>query len=278
MRRDAWRRFRRNRLAIPGAIVFVLLWATVLIGPLCIVQRPNAIRAGAPLLGIGVSDHPLGTDDLGRDMLARMLYGGRISLVAGAVVVTVAVLIGVVAGTVAGYFGGAVDTVIMRAVDILLAFPFFILALGVVSALGYGFFNAMVTLAVVSWVGYARLLRGLVLAAKEREYVYAARALGANHGRIIMQHILPNTIQPTIVQASFGLATALLAASGLSFLGLGAQPPSPEWGALLRDGQAYLQDAPWLAFEPGLAVMLTALAVNFVGEGLRDAFDVRATR
>lgn len=217
----------------------------------------------------------LGTDAIGRDVLSRLLYGGRSTLSVAAAAVAISLVIGVALGLVAGFYGGVVDTLIMRFVDILLAFPRTLLALAVVALLGVGLENVMLAIGIAGITGYARLVRGSVLSAKEHAYVEAARSVGASNGRILVRHLLPNVVAPVIVLATLDVAHAILSASSLSFLGLGAQPPTPEWGLMLFEGREHLHDALWVTMAPGLTIMLTVLAANMFGDGLRDAFDPR---
>lgn len=223
----------------------------------------------------GSPGHLLGSDELGRDNLSRLIYGSRLSLSVGLVVVGIAGTLGVVLGAVSGYFGGVIDNLIMRLVDVLLAFPALVLALAVVASVGPDLINLMVVLGVIGWGDYARLVRSMVLVLRDEEYVAAARAIGASHRRIIWRHILPNCLGTLVVQATFGVAAAILAVAGLSFLGLGAQPPTAEWGAMLAAAKPHMRQRPLMAIAPGLAIMVTVLAVNLVGDVLRDALDPR---
>ena len=217
--------------------------------------------------------HPFGLDELGRDILARVLAGARISFFVGLVVVTVSALVGTLLGAVAGYAGGLVDDVISRVIDTLLAFPGLLLAIALVAVLGPSLTNVLLALTVIGWVGYARLVRGQVLRVREFEYVQAARALGANSIRILWRHVIPPAIPAVIVQATLGMAGAILGEAALSFLGLGVQPPTPSWGTMLNGGRAHLLDAPHLTIFPGLAIALLVLGFNFLGDGLRDLAD-----
>jgi peptide/nickel transport system permease protein len=217
--------------------------------------------------------HLLGLDDLGRDVLSRIIYGSRVSLRVGFSVVILASLLGVTLGAVAGYFGGLIDTLIMRLTDILLAFPGILLAIAMVAVLGPSLNNVIIALATIGWVGYARLVRGQVLKVREMEYVTAAKALGAGSTRVIVLHVLPNVINPVIVMATLGLAGAILSEAALSFLGLGVQPPTPSWGAMLTAGRMYLGRANHLAIFAGAAIMLAVMGLNFLGDGLIDALD-----
>jgi peptide/nickel transport system permease protein len=219
--------------------------------------------------------HPLGTDDLGRDVLARIIYGSRVSLQVGIIAVGIAVTLGVTLGLLAGYVGGLLDDVIMRFIDSVQAFPGLILALGITAALGPGIGNAMIAIGFVSTPAMARLTRGQVLSLREREFVHAARVIGATPLAIMARHIWPNATAPIIVQATLLVATAIVTEASLSFLGVGVRPPTPSWGSMLRTGSQYLEVAPWLAFAPGVAIFLTVLAFNFVGDGLRRALDPR---
>lgn len=271
----SWRRFARNRLAVAGLAVFLLLVLSALLAPYLAPHDPNLqdwkIRLQPPS-----AEHPFGTDEFGRDLLSRTLYGGRVSLVAGIVPVVIGASAGTLIGLVAGYMGGRWDQVLMRLLDVLLAFPMIFLALAIVGTLGPGLLNAMLAVAVVSLPGYARLVRGQVLTLRERDYVVAAQAAGATHGRVLLRHLLPNILSPLLVQATLSVGSAILTTASLSFLGLGTQPPTSDWGEMLASGRQYLPEAWWLAVFPGLFVMLAVLSVNLLGDGLRDYFDPKA--
>lgn len=224
-------------------------------------------------------EHPFGLDDLGRDVLSRVIYGARISMQVGVMVVLISALIGMIIGSVSGYYGGWIDRIFSGFLfNVFLAFPSILLAIAMVAFLGPSIRNLILALSVIGWVGYARLIRGQVLKVREFDYVTAARALGAGDFRILFRHILPNAIQPLIVQASLGMAGAVLSEASLSFLGLGVQPPTSSWGVMLNDARSYLNVAPHLLIFPGLAVMLTVLAFNFVGDGLREWLDPKQNR
>ncbi len=272
--RVLWKRLKLNRLAVVGGILllgFLLLaLAASLIAPYDPLEQDLYRRLGSPSL-----THPFGTDDLGRDILSRVIFGSRISLRIGVVAVLIALVVGTTIGLVAGYFGGLLDQALMRAMDLMLAFPSILLAIGIVAVLGPGLENAMLAVGIVAIPQYARLVRASALSVREKDYVQAVRALGAGDLRILTFAVLPNCVAPLIVQATLGLATAILDAAGLSFLGLGAQPPTPEWGAMLSDGRELILSAPWVLTFPGLAIFLTVLAFNLLGDGLRDALDPR---
>ena len=274
---ETWKRLRRQRLALVGGGVLILLVFVALLAPLLAPQDPLAQdlygRLQAPSL-----EHPFGTDDFGRDILSRIIYGARISLRIGLVAITAAFAVGIVLGLLAGYWGGAIDTLIMRIMDLLLAFPSILLAIAVVAVTGPGIDNAIMAVSVVLIPQFARLVRSSVLSVREMAYVEAARALGAGQARILLISVLPNCMAPIIVQTTLSLGTAILDAAGLSFLGLGAQPPTPEWGAMLAGGRELLLEAPWVMTFPGLAIFAVVLALNLFGDGLRDALDPKTIR
>jgi peptide/nickel transport system permease protein len=264
----------RVRLAGVGLAIIVLLVGCAALAGVIAPYDPlkqNLDLAFAP----PTVAHLLGTDDLGRDLLSRTIYGARISLLAGIVAVGIALVAGVTIGLVAGYWGGTLDQVLMRLMDALLAFPGLILALAITAALGSNLLNALIAIGIVGIPSYARLTRGQVLAVRELAYVEAARAMGTSHSRVLVRHVLPNVSAPLIVQTSLGVAFAILAEASLSFLGLGAQPPTPSWGAMVSLGRDYLDQAPWIVFAPGGAIFLAVLGFNFLGDALRDTLDPR---
>jgi peptide/nickel transport system permease protein len=224
------------------------------------------------------AEYWLGTDSLGRDIASRILYGARISLIIGVVVVASAGIVGTAIGLVAGYAGGLVDEALMRLTEVFLAFPALILAMAIAGALGPSLTNAIIAIAAVTWAVYARLVRGQILSLRQREFVEAARAIGASRTRILVQHLLPNALAPLMIQASFDLGSSIIAAAGLSFIGFGAQPPTPEWGVMISEGRNYISTQPWLSLFPGLAILLAVGSFNLLGDGLRDAFDPRYSR
>jgi peptide/nickel transport system permease protein len=253
------------------AIVVIGLLAAA-VGPWFVPFDP-AVQELALRLEAPTAAHPLGLDELGRDVLARVLAGARISFFVGVVVVGISASVGTAVGAIAGYVGGAVDDVISRVVDTLLAFPGLLLAIAIVAVLGPSLVNVLLALALIGWVGYARLVRGHALRAREFEYIQAARALGAGSGRILWRHIVPAALPTVVVQAALGMAGAIVGEASLSFLGLGVQPPTPSWGTMLNGGRAHLLDAPHLTIFPGLAIALLVLGFNFLGDGLRNRFD-----
>jgi len=255
-----------------GLILTVLLVIVAIAAPLFAPYDPD-VQETSRRLEAPSRSHPLGLDDLGRDVLSRIVFGARVSLRVGFSVVIIASLIGVTLGAISGYFGGWTDTLIMRLTDILLAFPGILLAIALVAVLGPSLNNVILALATIGWVGYARLVRGQVLKVREMEYVTAAKALGAKSPRVIIRHVLPNVINPVIVMATLGLAGAILSEAALSFLGLGVQPPTPSWGAMLTAGRRYLGLANHLAIFPGAAIMAAVMGLNFLGDGLIDALD-----
>jgi peptide/nickel transport system permease protein len=270
----AWRQLRKNRLALTGGVVVLLLGAVALCAPLLAPYDPAAYDVKQILLAPG-PQHWFGTDQLGRDVLSRMLYGARISMAVGFVSVGIAVLLGTLIGTLAGYYGGRVDELLMRFVDLMLNFPRLFLLLTLIALLRPSIWVIMAVIGFTGWMGLARLVRGEILSLREREFVQGARALGAADARIMVKHILPNALVPVLVSATLGVAGAILTESGLSFLGLGVQPPTPSWGNILIDGKANIEIAWWLSAFPGLAILATVLAYNLLGEGLRDALDPR---
>ena len=266
---------RSTPLAALGLLILLLLVVVALFAPYISPYDPTAIRLAEGLSGPSIT-HPLGQDKLGRDILSRIIYGARISLYVGVATVMLSAFVGTVVGAVSGYAGGVVDEVVMRLIDILLAFPGILLAVAVMAILGPSLNNIVIALTVLGWVGYARLVRGQVLALREFEFVQAARALGADARRIITRHLVPNVLGPVIVQATFGMAGAIVAEAGLSFLGLGTQPPTPSWGSMLNDGREFLLTTPHLTTFPGLAIMTVVLGLNFLGDGLRDILDPKS--
>lgn len=264
--------FTRNFALSAGAFITLLIIVTAIAAPLIAPYDPSAQDTARRLEGPS-GEHWLGLDDLGRDVFSRILYGSRVSLRVGFSVVIICSTIGVALGAIAGYFGGKVDTLIMRVCDILLAFPGILLAIALVAVLGPSLNNVILALSTIGWVGYARLTRGQVLKVREMEYVTAAKALGARAHRVIFRHVLPNVLNPVIVMSTLGLAGAILSEAALSFLGLGVQPPTPSWGAMLTSGRRYLGMANHLAIYPGLAIMLAVMGLNFLGDGLIDALD-----
>jgi peptide/nickel transport system permease protein len=267
---------RRNPLAVTGAVLVVVFVICAIFAPWIASQDPAYIDLPNRLASPSWS-HWCGTDELGRDILSRLIYGSRISMLVGSCVVATSLFLGLIVGSIAGYYGGGIDrfvnVVLMNA---FLSFPGILLAIAFVAFRGPGIFNLVLALSLGGWVGYARLVRAQVLGAREREFVEAAKALGASDARVIVRHILPNIIQPVIVQAAIGMAGAILAEATMSFLGLGVPPPTASWGAMLNDGRAHLFDAPHLVIFPALAVMLAVLSFNFIGDALRDYLDPRS--
>jgi peptide/nickel transport system permease protein len=269
-----FRSFRSNRLALAGVVVLLLLALGAGFAPWLSPYSPTQADFTA-LQHPPSSKHPLGTDELGRDILSRILYGARVSLVAGLVSVSIALVLGGVIGLVAGFYGGWLDDLLMRLTDAMLAFPFLVLAIALAAVLGPSLQNTLLAIGVVTTPVFARLVRGQALAERPRDYVQAALALGVGDGRILLRHLLPNILGPLIVQVSLSTAAAVLAEATLSFLGLGIQPPTPSWGSMLNAARGYLAYAPWMAIFPGLAIFLAVLAFNLIGDGLRDALDPR---
>jgi peptide/nickel transport system permease protein len=270
------RRFSRNRIAVAGAILLLVLFALALIAPeLTADPRAQNVRVRSQ----GPSwEHWFGTDEVGRDVFARTVNGGRISLLSGVIAVAFGLLIGTAIGVVAGFFEGRLGLVLMAMIDLLLALPAILLAITIAARLGPGLTSAMLAVGFVGLPNYARLARGSTLAVKNREYVESARALGAGNGTIMLRHILPNIVTPLIVQSTIGIGSAILLVSALGFLGMGAQPPEPEWGRMLADAQRYILSEPYLGIFPGAAIALTVLGFNLVGDGISEAVDPVARR
>lgn len=265
-------RLKKHKLAVTGGVIIAILCLAALFAPWIAPHDPNKQYLADRLLSPG-NGYLLGTDNLGRCLFSRLLYGTRVTLQVGLVVVGITSSLGVALGALAGYRGGLVDEIIMRIVDVLLAFPGIILALVIAGIMGPSLFSVMFAISIIGWTSYARVVRGAVLSVKEREFVEAARSLGAGDSRIMFRHILPNVIAPVLVMATLGMAHVLLAAAALSFLGLGMQPPHAEWGSMLNAGRPFMRTAPHLTIFPGLAIMSAVLAFNFLGDGLRDALD-----
>jgi peptide/nickel transport system permease protein len=268
------RRLRKNSLAMIGVGIVATLVVVAIFAPILAPYDVAAIDA-KNVLGAPSWHHPLGTDGLGRDVVSRMIYGARISLLVGFVSAGLACLIGLMLGALAGYFGGWIDTVLMRFVDIMLCFPSFFLILAVIAYLNASIWNIMLVIGITSWMGVCRLVRAEFLSLKQRDFIMAAEALGATPGRVILRHGLPNAVAPVFVSFVLGVAGAILTESALSFLGIGVQPPDPSWGNILTEGKSTIEVAWWLSVYPGLAILITVLGYNLLGEGLRDVLDPR---
>lgn len=287
----ALRMLRRHRLGVVGLTILSVVALTAIFAPLIApydVNKPGEITkrlrcpifTSCPRFGTdqtirGSSEHILGTDQLGRDILTRIIYGARVSLIVGLAAVLLGAGMGTLAGLVSGYYGGLIDSFLMRIGDVFLAFPYLLLAIAVVAVIGGGLLNVILVLAIATWVPYARITRGSVLAAKAQEYIIAARAIGVQDGALLIKHLLPNVVSPIIVYGTFAVAAAIIAEAGLSFLGLGVGASRPTWGNMLADGRNYVSTAWWLAMVPGVAIMLTVLSINMIGDWLRDALDPR---
>lgn len=270
--KEAWKSFCKNRLAVIGLGIVIFFIIIAIIAPVIAPYSYQDQELAKRLLGPS-SEHWFGTDDFGRDIFSRIVYGARISLWVGFFSVLGSVILGTLLGIVAGYYGRWVDAIISRCFDIMLAFPSILLAIAVVAILGPSLQNALIAIAVINIPNFGRLVRSKVLSVKQEEYIMAARAVGMKDSRILFRHILPNSISPVIVQATLAIATAIIEAAALGFLGLGAQAPTPEWGKMLADSKEYLVQAPWTLFFPGIAIMLTVLGFNLMGDGLRDVLD-----
>lgn len=273
-----WRRFKQNRLSVVGAGVIIFLAIVAVIGPF-IAPYPDdatgAVHIPDRLLRPS-GDHLMGTDEVGRDVFSRLLIGTRLSLGAGFIILISATTLGTTLGIISGYFGGKIDTLIQRLTDVFLAIPGLILAMAVASALGPSLVNVVLAISLVWWPGYCRLARGEVMRKKEEPYVESARAVGARQHRIVMRHIFPNILTPILVKGSMDIGFAVLTLASLGFIGLGAQPPTPDWGKMIADGRRYLPESWWLTAFPGIAIFLTVFAFNLLGDGIRDVFDPRS--
>ncbi len=271
---DSLSRVIKSKTSLIGLVIITLLIVVAIFAPQIATHSPTdqsiIDRYQSPS-----SEHLLGTDELGRDIFSRIVYGSRITIQIGVITVGISMIVGVFLGAVAGFFGRWVDQIIMRLIDIMMAFPSILLAIALVAVLGKSLTNAMIAVGIVGVPHFARIVRSTVLSVKETEYIEASRVIGAKNGRILFSHVLPNCLAPIIVQATLTIGTAILDAAGLSFLGLGAQPPLPEWGAMLSDGRSALQTAPWVVMFPGFAILLVVLGFNLLGDGLRDALDPR---
>jgi peptide/nickel transport system permease protein len=278
-RTTVWRRFRQHRVALIGAIILFILAIGAIGAPVIARHDPLAVNIRdyrqAPS-----SEHILGTDSSGRDVFSRLLHAGRVSLSVGLVAVGIYTAIGMLVGSIAGYYGGRTDMVLMRLADIVLAFPTLILIITIVSVLGPNIYNVMVVIGLLGWPPIARIVRSLFLSLREQDFVLASQTIGATNARIIFRHVLPNSLAPVIVAATFGIANAILLEASLSFLGLGVQPPTSSWGNMLTDAQSItvMESMPWLWIPSGVMIALAVLSINFIGDGLRDAFDPRFTR
>lgn len=274
--REVWRMLKKNKMALLGLgilviLVLLALFADVIADYDTVVIKQNlANRLKGPS-----AEHWLGTDEFGRDIFARLVHGARVSLKVGIIAVGISIILGGILGALAGFYGGKIDNIIMRVMDVFLAVPSILLAIAIVSALGPSILNLMVAISISSVPSYARIVRASVLSIRDQEFVEAARAIGANNARIIFRHIIPNSLAPVIVQGTLGVASAILSTAGLSFIGLGIQPPAPEWGSMLSGGRQYLRYAWWVTTFPGVAIMITILSLNLLGDGLRDALDPR---
>ncbi|MDP5272978.1 nickel transporter permease [Chengkuizengella axinellae] len=271
---EAWKSFKKNKLAVVGLIIVLIFVFLAVFAPVITPEGINEQKL-AERLQPPSSEHWLGTDDFGRDILSRIIHGARISLWVGFVSVIGSIVVGCFLGILAGYYGRWVDTLISRFFDIMLAFPSMLLAIAIVAVLGPSLRNALIAIAIINVPNFGRLIRSKVLSIKQEEYITAAKAIGMRDRRILFHHILPNSMAPIIVQGTLAIATAIIEAAALGFLGLGAEPPTPEWGKMLADSKDYLVQAPWTMFFPGIAIMLTVLGFNLMGDGLRDALDPR---
>ncbi|MBD8028411.1 ABC transporter permease [Ureibacillus sp. Re31] len=273
--KEAWRSFRKSKAALVGTAIVVFFILLAVFGPLIAPEGINEqkLQDSSLRLAPPSSEYWFGTDDFGRDIFSRVVYGARISLAVGFLSVILSAVVGSFLGIISGYYGRWIDTIISRIFDIMLAFPSILLAIAIVSILGPSLQNALIAIAIINIPNFGRLIRSKVLSVKEEEYIVAAKAIGMKDSRILWRHILPNSLSPVIVQGTLAIATAIIEAAALSFLGLGAEAPQPEWGKMLSDARVHLMTAPWTMIFPGLAIMLTVLGFNLMGDGLRDALD-----
>ncbi len=269
-------KFKKNKLAMFGFVILVILIIIVSTAGLYLDYEADVETQDMKAMFLGPSwDHPFGTDQFGRDMFARIIYGGRISLFVGLFTISIALTLGSLIGATAGYYGGKIDNIIMRIMDVFLAIPATIIAIAIVASLGTGLINILIALSISRTPQFARVVRSAILSVKEQDFIEAARACGTKDRRIILRHIIPNAIGPIIVQATLSMATTILVVAGLSFIGLGIQPPTPEWGTMLADGKSQMRYYPYLVVVPGIAIVLAVLSLNLIGDGLRDALDPR---
>ena len=278
---DAWKRLRRNKLAMIGLIWIIIMVVIALSADLWVPQvlgNPTQADSSTMLANSRLApslEHPFGTDTLGRDVLSRVIYGARVSLAVGVLATAISTAIGLVLGALAAFYGGIWDTIIMRCADIFMAFPYTLFVIAMIAVLGNGIQNVFIAIGILGWPSIARVFRSAILTVKENDYVDAARAMGASDARIIARHIFPNSVASIVVYATMNVGGAILTESALSFLGMGVVPPDPSWGNLIEDGQKYLATQPWLMLMPGLAILTTVLAFTLLGDGLRDALDVK---
>ncbi|AYO29787.1 ABC transporter permease [Biomaibacter acetigenes] len=270
--REVWYRFRRNKMAMVGAITIILLIFVAVFAPWVAPYDPYKVDLKEQFIAPGAK-YFLGTDMYGRDVLSRVIFGTRISLIIGLVPSIISMVLGSVLGIISGYYGGKVDTAIMRVADMVMAFPSLLLAMAVMYTLGANLYNIFIALSIVGWAGTARVVRAQTLSIKEKEFVEAARAIGVKNWIIMIRHIFPNCVAPLLVLLTLGIPEAIMSEASLSFLGVGAQPPTPSWGLMISNGKEYLFSAPWVAISPGFAILIIVLAFNFLGDGLRDALD-----
>ena len=275
--RRTMRRLLKSPLTLIGITIILVLFVVAIFAPYIAPNGPTSINPSIRLQAPS-RQHFLGTDNAGRDIFSRIVYGARISLRVGAVIVSTAVVIGLLIGVPSAYFGGVADELIMRSTDVFLSFPYLVFAMAITAALGRGITNAMLAMVVIWWPAYARLVRSQVLKVKEQQYIESARSIGVSTLRIIVRHVLPNSVSPIIVQGSLDFGQAIMMAAGLSFIGLGAQPPSPEWGAMATIGSRHMREAWWFATFPGLAILVSVMGFNLLGDGLRDFLDPRLRR